>query len=147
MAKETIQSVERTFQVIELLAEKGAMGVREIGHENGLHSTVVHRVLGTLVDLGYAGQEEETGKYLLTYKMLAVGNSIQERNSVVKLAHPYLAALSEECKETVHFVERAGTNIRYIDKITPSANMFATGSHVGLEFPLAGTAVGKPNMS
>ena len=41
MAKETIQSVERTFQVIELLAEKGAMGVREIGHETGLHSTVV----------------------------------------------------------------------------------------------------------
>ncbi len=147
MAKETIQSVERTFQVIELLAEKGAMGVREIGHETGLHSTVVHRVLGTLVDLGYAGQEEETGKYLLTYKMLAVGNSIQERNSVVKLAHPYMAALSEECKETVHFVERAGTNIRYIDKITPSANMFATGSHVGLEFPLAGTAVGKAILS
>lgn len=143
MAKETIQSVERTFQIIELLAERGAMGVREIGHETGLHSTVVHRVLGTLVDMGYAGQESETGKYLLTYKMLAVGNSIQERNSVVKLAHPYLAALAEECRETVHFVERAGTNIRYIDKITPSANMFATGSYVGLEFPLAGTAVGK----
>lgn len=143
MAKETIQSVERTFQVIELLAEKGAMGVREIAHETGLHSTVVHRVLGTLVELGYAGQEDGTGKYLLTYKMLAVGNGIQERNSVVKLAHPYLAALSEECRETVHFVERAGTNIRYIDKITPTANMFATGSYVGLEFPLAGTAVGK----
>ena len=73
MAKETIQSVERTFQVIELLAEKGAMGVREIGHETGLHSTVVHRVLGTLVDLGYAGQEEETGKYLLTYKNAGSG--------------------------------------------------------------------------
>ena len=143
MAKETIQSVERTFQVIELLAEKGAMGVRELGHETGLHSTVVHRVLGTLVDMGYADREEDTGKYLLTYKMLAVGSRIQERNSAVKLAHPYLAALSEACRETVHFVERAGTNIRYIDKITPAANMFATGSHVGLEFPLAGTAVGK----
>ena len=47
----------------------------------------------------------------------------------------------------MHFVERAGTNIRYIDKITPSANMFATGSHVGLEFPLAGTAVGKAILS
>lgn len=143
MAKETIQSVERTFQVIELLAEKSAMGVREIAHETGLHSTVVHRVLGTLVELGYAGQEDETGKYLLTYKLLAVGNRIQERNSVVKLAHPYLVALAEECRETVHFVERAGTNIRYIDKITPAANMFATGSYVGVEFPLAGTAVGK----
>ena len=68
MAKETIQSVERTFQVIELLAEKGAMGVREIGHETGLHSTVVHRVLGTLVDLGYAGQEEEPANTSLPIK-------------------------------------------------------------------------------
>lgn len=143
MAKETIQSVERTFQVIELLAERGIMGVREIGHETGLHTTVVHRVLGTLVEMGYAMQEEETGRYLLTYKLLAVGHGIEERNSVVKLAHPYLAALAEECHETVHFVERAGTNIRYIDKITPTANMFATGSYVGLEFPLAQTAVGK----
>ncbi|HIU75916.1 MAG TPA: IclR family transcriptional regulator [Candidatus Pelethocola excrementipullorum] len=147
MARETVQSVERAFQIIELMAERGTMGVREIAHETGLHSTVVHRILGTLVELGYADKQVETDKYLLTYKMLAIGSGIQERNGVVKLVHPYLVQLSEECKETVHLVERAGTNIRYIDKITPSANMFATGSYVGLEFPLAGTAVGKAILS
>lgn len=143
MAKETVQSVERTFKIMELMAARGKMGVREIAVETGLHSTVVHRILSTLVETGYAGKQSETDKYLLTYKMLAIGNGILERNDVVNLVHPYLAELSEECRETVHFIERAGTNIRYLDKVTPAANIFATGSHVGLELPLAGTAVGK----
>jgi len=143
MAKEKVQSVERAFNILELLAEKGHLGVREIGHMTGLHSTVVHRILGTLVELGYVRQELETEKYFLTYKMLAVGNTIQEHNSVIQLVHPYLAALSEECRETVHFVERAGSNIRYIDKVTPPATLFLTGSYIGMELPLAGTAVGK----
>lgn len=143
MAKETVQSVERTFKIMELLAARGKMGVREIAAETGLHSTVVHRILTTLTETGYADKHTETDKYLLTYKLLAVGSGIQERNDVVNLAHTYLADLAEECKETVHLVERVGTNIRYIDKVTPTANIFATGSHVGLELPLAGTAVGK----
>jgi len=143
MAKENLQSVERTFKIIELMANRGAIGVREIAGETGLHSTVVHRILRTLLELGYTDKQKETEKYILTYKMLAVGSSILERNGVVQLVHPYLVELSKECKETVHFVERVGANIRYIDKVTPTANIFATGSHVGLEFPLAQTAVGK----
>lgn len=143
MAKETLQSVERTFQIIEMLAKQGAMGVRELGHETGLHATVVHRILGTLVELGYVCKEAETDRYLMTYRMLTVGNGILERNSVVRLVHPHLEILAKQCMETVHFVERAGSNIRYLDKITPPANMFVTGSYVGMELASAGTAVGK----
>lgn len=119
------------------------MGVREIAAESGLHSTVVHRILGTLVETGYASKAYDSDKYMLTYKMLAIGNGILKRNDIVELVHPYLVELSEECKETVHFVERSKTNIRYLDKVTPTANMFATGSYVGMELPMAGTAAGK----
>ena len=143
MARETVQSVERAFKIIEFMSERGVAGVREIAHETGLNVTVVHRLLATLVEAGYADKQMETDKYLLTYKMLAVSSAIQQQNSVVKLVHPYLKRLSYDCKETVHFVERVGSNIRYLDKITPTANIFATGSRIGLELPLAGTAVGK----
>lgn len=143
MAKDTLKSVENTFQIIELLAKQGMMGVRELAAETGMSTTVTHRMLSTLAELGYATQDAESGKYLLSYRIAALGNQVQEQNTLVRLAHPYLKALSDRCRETVHLVERAGTNIRYIDKVTPAANMFATGSYIGLEFPLAGTAVGK----
>lgn len=142
MGKETVQSVERAFQVMEALAERGSMGVREISHETGLHATVVHRLLGTLLELGYASQERD-GKYYLTYKLLAMGSQIQTHNNVVQLVQPLLKELSEKCRETAHFVERAGTNIRYLAKETPATNMFVTGSYIGMELPLAGTAAGK----
>lgn len=143
MAKETVQSVERAFQIIELMARNETMGIREIHHETGLTVTVVHRIMNTLVELGYAKQEKETEKYFLTYRLLVMGNYVQERNNVIRLVHPYLKQLSDECKETVHFVQRAGSKIRYIDKVLPAANIFATGSYIGLELEMSSTAVGK----
>lgn len=143
MAKETVQSVERAFQIIELMAKNETMGIREIHHETGLTVTVVHRIMNTLVELGYAKQEKETEKYFLTYRLLVMGNYVQERNNVIRLVHPYLKQLSDECRETVHFVQRAGNKIRYIDKVLPTANIFATGSYIGLELEMSSTAVGK----
>ena len=143
MAKETVQSVERAFQIIELMAKNETMGIREIHHETGLTVTVVHRIINTLAELGYVKQEKETEKYFLTYRLLVMGNYVQERNNVVRLVHPYLKQLSEDCKETVHFVQRAGNKIRYIDKVLPTANIFATGSYIGLELEMSSTAVGK----
>ena len=72
-----------------------------------------------------------------------MGNQIQMHNSVAQLVQPFLEELSEKCRETAHFMERAGINIRYLGKVTPAANMFATGSYVGMELPLAKTAAGK----
>ena len=102
MAKETVQSVERAFQIIELMAKNETMGIREIHHETGLTVTVVHRIINTLAELGYVKQEKETEKYFLPYRLLVMGNYVQERNNVVRLVHPYLKQLSEDCKETVH---------------------------------------------
>lgn len=147
MAKDTLQSVERTFEVLEMLSGRGTMGVRELAHETGLNTTVVFRILSTLVQLGYIIKDTETDRYELTYKLLSVGERVAERNTAASLAHKKLVHLARDCGETVHFVERSGTNIRYTDKVTPDANIFATGSYVGLELPLAATAVGKAILS
>lgn len=145
--KDTIQSVKKVFNIIEVLSKNEYMGVREISAATGINVTSVFRMLTTLVELGYASQLEDSGKYFLTYKLLAVGNSIVTRNSIVKLVHPYLETICQQCKETVHLVERSGTNIRYIDKVIPTSGIFATGSYVGMELPLTCTAVGKSILS
>ena len=87
MAKETVQSVERAFQIIELMAKNETMGIREIHHETGLTGTVVHRIINTLAELGYVKQEKETEKYFLTYRLLVMGNYVQERNNAVSYTH------------------------------------------------------------
>lgn len=143
MGKDTVQSVAKVFSIIEVLAENDSIGVREISSITGINKTSVFRMLTTLVELGYAAQVEESAKYFLTYKLLVVGNAVLTKNHVVKLIHPYLQKISEDCKETVHLIERVGTNVRYIDKILPTSGVVAMGSYIGMELPLTCTAVGK----
>ncbi|MBU3191940.1 IclR family transcriptional regulator [Clostridium bowmanii] len=143
MSKDTVLSVVKAFKIIEILSENESVGVREISTISGINTTTVFRMLTTLVQLGYVAQITENAKYFLTYKLLVVGNSVLALNNMIKLVHPYLQKISDDCKETVHFIERVGTNVRYIDKILPTSGVVAMGSYIGMELPLTSTAVGK----
>ena len=65
--KNPVQSAERIFQVLEMLADNGEMGLMEISAALGLHKSTVHRLLMSLIYMGYAKQDEATQKYMLTY--------------------------------------------------------------------------------
>ena len=64
-----VQSVERTFSVIELLCKNGESGITELSAASGLNKTTVFRLLSTLVSLGYAAKIRYR-KYRLTLKFL-----------------------------------------------------------------------------
>ena len=61
--KNPVQSAERIFQVMEMLAENGEMGLMEISAALGLHKSTVHRLLMSLIYMGYAIQDETTQIY------------------------------------------------------------------------------------
>ncbi len=48
-SKNPVQSAERIFHVLEMLAENGEMGLMEISAELGLHKSTVHRLLMSLI--------------------------------------------------------------------------------------------------
>ena len=77
--KNPVQSAERIFQVLEMLAEHGEMGLMEISTELGLHKSTVHRLLMSLIYMGYAKQDETTQKYMLSYKIVSMAGKILER--------------------------------------------------------------------
>ena len=62
--KNPVQSAARIFQVLELLAEKGEMGLMELSTALDLHKSTVHRLLMSLIYMGYARQDETTQKYM-----------------------------------------------------------------------------------
>ena len=68
--KKSIQVADRLFQTLEKLAANGPTGLVELSSELGLHKSTVHRILNSLIYMGYARQDTETNKYSLTYKIL-----------------------------------------------------------------------------
>ncbi len=142
-----IQSAGRIFQVMEILSAGGSMGLLEISAQANLSKSTVHRLLNSLIYMGYARQEESTGKYRMTYKLVNLSGMILDHSDIVQIAHPYLVKLMEKTGETVHLVRREKMNITYIDKVEPAGATVRMISHVGLSLPLYCTGVGKALMA
>ena len=136
-----VQSVERIFTLIEVLAAHPAgAGLQKLAAEAGLAKSTAHRLLGSLVALGYAVQDPG-GHYRLTLKMFEISSGIVNNMDIMGVARLHLERLSQRTAEAVHLVIRDGTDIVYIYKAESSPMRMS--SRVGLRSPLYCTGVGK----
>ncbi len=90
------QSVARAVDILELLAENGALGVREIARRMELSPTIVHRLLSTLASTGFAEQAPDTQKYRIGYRAFRIGCTFLSQNDLDRASTPELVALAEQ---------------------------------------------------
>lgn len=141
--KNPIQVSDRLFGVLELLADKGAMGLMDITSEIDLNKSTVHRVLISLQYMGYVKQNPEDGKYEVTLKIVEMANKIMGRIDVIGEVRVYLRELMERTGETVHFVKLEDSDAIYIDKIESRKNNIQMISRIGSRIPCYCSGVGK----
>lgn len=146
-AKNPVQSAERIFQVMEVLADNGEMGLMDLSAALGLHKSTVHRLLMSLIYMGYAKQNEATQKYMLSYKIVNMASKVLDRTDVLQVAQPYMERLSDLSGEAVHLVQREDNNILYIYKIEAKVGTIRMVSHVGMVHPMYCSGVGKAIMA
>ena len=99
-SKNPIQVADRIFQVLESLARGGPAGLMELSNTLGLHKSTVHRLLNSLIYMGYVRQDEETSHYALTFKILELADLMLNNMDVLTLVHPYLKKLKTLTGET-----------------------------------------------
>ena len=93
--KNPIQSADRIFMVMETLAGTGPIGLVDLSTRIGLHKSTVHRLLLSLICMGYVTQDENN-KYRLTYKLMEISSRALAGMDEVTIAHPYLERLANE---------------------------------------------------
>ncbi len=133
--KNPIQVADRLFLTMETLAQRGPMGLIELSNQMELHKSTVHRLLNSLIYMGYARQDLETGKYSLTFKLLELSNQLLAHVDVIEIVRPYLKKLMRQTGETVHFVQKDGNYAVYIDKVESDQNSVRMVSKVGSRTP------------
>ncbi len=146
MDKNRVQSVERTFTIINALSQApDGAPLSELTSVTALNKSTVHRLLNSLMMLGYVSQDGRTGRYQLTIKMFEVGSRVIDKLDVNVISRPYLEKLSAETGEAVHLVVRDGNDIVYIFKEDSGigSSSVRMSSRVGLRSPMYCTAVGK----
>lgn len=140
--KNPIQVADKLFLVLETLAKTGPIGLSDLCREIGLNKTTVHRILNSLLYMGYVRQDEQTAYYRLSFKIWDIANQFMGKIDLVEESRPLLKELAAKTGETVHLVQLDGTHAIYIAK-EESESSVRLVSMVGKRIPLYCSGVGK----
>jgi IclR family acetate operon transcriptional repressor len=125
--RDSVQSLERAFDLLEALAAGGELGVTELAARTGLVPSTAHRLLATLTKRGYVTQSSLSGRYLLGYKVVEVASGLEHRLSRLRaVARPHLESIQRATGETTNLVILDGDRVVYVDQVegTRSVRMF-----------------------
>jgi IclR family transcriptional regulator, KDG regulon repressor len=138
----SISSVQRCLQVLRLFGRtsNGLMPV-EVAKLSGLPTSTVYRFLANLESAGFLTCGDG-GKYFLDVACFSTGQFALSHLDIRRLSLPYLKALNEHTRETIHLLVRQGVRAVYVEKLE-SPQLPNTISRIGVSVPLYCTAVGK----
>ncbi|MCW4458606.1 IclR family transcriptional regulator [Microbacterium sp. MPKO10] len=135
-----VQSVERVFELLELITDAGGeVTLSELSSSTDLPLPTIHRLLRTLVSLGYARQLPNR-RYALGPRLIRLGEGANKQLGA--LARPQLASLVADLGESANMAVLDGDMVVYIAQVQSkhSMRMF---TEVGRRAHTHDTGVGK----
>ena len=140
----TVQSVERAFELLEILADAdGPLPLVEIAESSGLAAPTAHRLLKTLLALGYVRQEGSRA-YALGPALMHLGQRAAPQLAAV--AQGVLVELEEASEETANLAVLDGDLIAYVAQV-PSRHRMRMFTEVGRRVLPHAAGVGKAILS
>jgi DNA-binding IclR family transcriptional regulator len=137
-----ITSVQRCLRLLRLFAQAtDGLSASEVAKQSGLPVSTVHRFLVNLENAGFLAYSN-SGKYHLGISSFSIGHAAFAQLDIRRLSLPYLQALNQKTRETIHLTIRNGLSAVYVDKLD-SPEKLRIFSHIGAAVPLYCTAVGK----
>jgi len=106
---------ERCLSIIELLADGARqMPLGEIAERLDLPKSGAHRLLATLVDLGWAEQDDETSFYRLTMRLAVLGQRFYVASGLPDICQPVLDRFAHDCREFARLAVVDGSALVWI---------------------------------
>ncbi len=122
-----VKSVIKSFTIFEELVTNGSpMTLSSISNNLDINISTVHRLINTLVKLGYVEQNNK-GLYKIGINAYNMADRIIEDFSLKEVVHPYLREIVDTCNETCNLVSLENNQVVYLDQIesTNMVRMFA----------------------
>ena len=139
-ATDGVKSVARVFDLLELIADAGGdVTLSELSTSANLPLPTIHRLLRTLVSLGYARQLANR-RYALGPKLVRLGEVANRKFG--QIAMPQLKDLVERLGETANLATIDGDRVIYVSQ-APSPHAMRMFTEVGRRSFLHSTGVGK----
>lgn len=117
-----MSAVRRAIQVIDLLARKGALGVRAVAQQLDLPVGSVHRLLQDLAQENVVARNSE-GAWQLDYRLLQISDLHMDNLRLPRLARSFCEDIAEKTRETVNLNVLSEFSCVCVDKVRGNQGM------------------------
>jgi len=140
----TVEAVQTTLDIIELLLERDGAGITEIADELGRSKGTIHGHMSTLYKNEYVIKEDKT--YRLSLRHLELGETVRNRLQIYDVVTEELDDLSKSCGELAQFAMPEHGQAVYIYK-SAGENAVQSASSPGKREYLHCLSLGKAMMA
>ncbi|PMC37874.1 IclR family transcriptional regulator [Bacillus sp. UMB0899] len=139
--------IQKSMVLLSLLKpsnEKDDWSTTEISREIDIPVQTVHRLLHCLCEVGFVVQNKETRRFSLGTKIIDLGLSVRENNTIRNTALPFLIELSKKTKENVYLTIVEGNEGVVLDCVNAAKPIYHFNTEIkGIRLPLSVDAPNK----
>jgi DNA-binding IclR family transcriptional regulator len=141
--RQFVQSLSRGFSVLEKVClSETPLTLSELAKESDLSIGAIQRLSYTLEKLGLLDRDPRTKRFRAGSRMISLALTITRNLELIKVAHPYMQALSDDIGEVVGLGVLEGDNIILAD-IIHTQQLLNINMNAGAAIAPHATATGK----
>ena len=143
MARE-VTGIARAMQILESLAiSPDGTSVRDLSRAIGCGKGTISKMLSTLERRHYVRRDAGSGRFVLTWRLLALAFGHADVAGMPRVFLPVLQELADETDELVQLAVVDGDQVLFVAKAEGRGQTIRLLPLVGLRAPLHATAAGK----
>jgi IclR family transcriptional regulator, pca regulon regulatory protein len=143
-AKSVVMSLAKACKILEIFdGQEAELNLSEISRLTELDVGTVHRLVRTLVGLGYLEQGESAKRYRLGLKVVDLGFNAISRIEVQSISRPILLSLIGSIIGAASVAVMSGTQVQYIERVQVGLAPFGVARGIGSRIPAYCSAVGR----
>lgn len=138
-----VLSVIKAFALLEtIITAADSHSLTDLSKRHDMHPSTVHRLLHTLIEIGYVRQDPHSRRYYPGERVDMLRPPEHIQSTLQQVAMPRLHTLAEHTKETVSLYALEGQNVVQLAQIE-SSNSVQIVLPLGARLPVYSTASGK----
>lgn len=139
----TVQTIERTLAILEIVAERGGASAREVSDALGYPIPTVYRLMQSLVKNDYLVHLRTEHRFELGFKLDRLGVSLHRQVGVPRPVRAEIAGLHDRAEAAAYFAVYRGADVVVAYVVDSPAHPRLTPLSFGFHEAAHATAFGK----
>jgi IclR family transcriptional regulator, acetate operon repressor len=140
-----VRSVQRALELLSVVAHGEDLSLATLAQATALAPSTAHRLLNTMLDLGFVRHDPESHRYGPGHRLLGLISAAEQRMSALRAAAlPHMTELASACGETAHLTILDGSQVVFVEQVLGQGTIrveVKVGSRMDAHVTAAGKAL------